>query len=94
MALLQHCSVSTGAYRTDCKVLIGISLEATIKTVCLEKEGKTMEQEKRERQSSFVSGRRGRKGQARRKSCRHDEQEKVLTNIKFLPPWKLMNETC
>lgn len=53
-----------------------------------------MEQEKRKRQSSFVSGGGGRKGQARRKSCRHDEQEKVLTNIKFVPLWKLMNETC
>jgi len=39
VALLHDRSISTGAYRTDGKVLIGILLEATIKTACLEKEG-------------------------------------------------------
>jgi len=36
---LQSTSISTGAHRTDGKVLIGILLGATIKTACLEKEG-------------------------------------------------------
>jgi hypothetical protein len=39
VALLHHQSISTGAHRTDGKVLIGILLGATIKTACLEKEG-------------------------------------------------------
>ena len=39
VALLHGHSISTGAYRTDGKVLIGILLGATIKTACLEKEG-------------------------------------------------------
>jgi hypothetical protein len=51
VTLLHERSVSTGAYRTDGKVLIGILLGATIKTGCLEKEGKRIEQEnERERE--------------------------------------------
>jgi hypothetical protein len=39
VALLHNHRASTGAYRPDGKVLIGILLPATIKTACLDKEG-------------------------------------------------------
>jgi hypothetical protein len=68
---VEHQIVSTGAYRTDGKALIGVWLGATIKTIPLEKKGTTVEQERRERErekeSRFVSGGESRMGQVRRK---------------------------
>jgi hypothetical protein len=47
---VEHQSVSTRAYRTDGKALIGVWLGATIKTSSLEKEGTRTEKEKRKRE--------------------------------------------
>jgi hypothetical protein len=91
---VQRQSVSTGAYKPDGKVLIGVLLGATIKTISLEKEGETIEQGKRDRAALLVGESEERKGQGKTESCRHDEQEKILTNVKVLSQRKLTNKTC
>jgi hypothetical protein len=56
---MENQGVSTGTYRPDGKVLIGVLLGATIKTISLEREEKTIEQDMRDREALLVEKKEG-----------------------------------